>query len=530
MSNLIHSLYNKIKIISIFYIIFVLQPAFSKVQTIKPDANQEIDQLLEISNQFFRDNRDSAVYYSKKAIILTRAQNQPELLGDALYNLAFFYYRQTEMDSARIYLNKTLKIRRSIKDSAGIGRALNLRGNVCWLLDQQIQAKDSFEEALRINSSLGDYSEVGKSYNNLGNFYSRLGQYDRAITFFLKARKSYQKAAYLEGKAWLNFSMTLLYKRLEEYKNALATIKKSLTQYKKLAEIRKDSTGVMICYNQLGDIYRILGNPEKGLKYNLRALRMRQRTNSKSAIADGMTAVAQCYYELKKYDRAENYMLKALELRQKDDIIAGAETNFKYLGYIAQTRGKTKQALDYLDQGLQIARQRKQKISQSDILHKMSEIYARQSSYKKALALYEKHIAIQDTLYNMEVSKKLASYQLQHKLDEQNIKTERLEKENKIHQLKLARATIMRYFLLTGAIVFLFLIIFTIFLYKKRLQIKTLKGLIPICSNCKKIRNDTGYYEQVEDYISNQSDVEFSHGLCPDCIDKLYPDYKRRNK
>lgn len=61
---------------------------------------------------------------------------------------------------------------------------------------------------------------------------------------------------------------------------------------------------------------------------------------------------------------------------------------------------------------------------------------------------------------------------------------------------------------------------------KEALQnIKTLKELLPICSNCKKIRNDDGYYEQVEVYITKHTDTYFSHGICPDCLKELYPDY-----
>jgi PAS domain S-box-containing protein len=56
-------------------------------------------------------------------------------------------------------------------------------------------------------------------------------------------------------------------------------------------------------------------------------------------------------------------------------------------------------------------------------------------------------------------------------------------------------------------------------------NVKTLNGLLPICSHCKKIRNDTGYWTQVEDYISQHSEIEFTHGLCPDCAHKLYPEY-----
>jgi len=57
-------------------------------------------------------------------------------------------------------------------------------------------------------------------------------------------------------------------------------------------------------------------------------------------------------------------------------------------------------------------------------------------------------------------------------------------------------------------------------------EIKTLSGMLPICSSCKKIRDDHGYWTQIEQYISEHSDAEFSHGICPDCVDKLYPGLK----
>jgi hypothetical protein len=53
-------------------------------------------------------------------------------------------------------------------------------------------------------------------------------------------------------------------------------------------------------------------------------------------------------------------------------------------------------------------------------------------------------------------------------------------------------------------------------------EVKTLSGLIPICSHCKKIRDDKGYWNQVEAYIQQHSDVKFSHGICQECIQKYY--------
>ena len=54
-------------------------------------------------------------------------------------------------------------------------------------------------------------------------------------------------------------------------------------------------------------------------------------------------------------------------------------------------------------------------------------------------------------------------------------------------------------------------------------NIKTLSGLLPICASCKKIRDDKGYWNQLESYIKEHSDAVFSHGICPDCAKQLYP-------
>ena len=55
-------------------------------------------------------------------------------------------------------------------------------------------------------------------------------------------------------------------------------------------------------------------------------------------------------------------------------------------------------------------------------------------------------------------------------------------------------------------------------------ELKTLSGLLPICANCKKVRDDQGYWRQIEQYITEHSQAAFSHGICPDCVAKLYPD------
>jgi len=59
-------------------------------------------------------------------------------------------------------------------------------------------------------------------------------------------------------------------------------------------------------------------------------------------------------------------------------------------------------------------------------------------------------------------------------------------------------------------------------------HVKKLGGLLPICASCKKIRDDKGYWNQVERFIHNHSGAQFSHGICPDCAARLYPDYIKK--
>lgn len=55
-------------------------------------------------------------------------------------------------------------------------------------------------------------------------------------------------------------------------------------------------------------------------------------------------------------------------------------------------------------------------------------------------------------------------------------------------------------------------------------EVKILSGMIPICASCKKVRDDKGYWQQIEHYIEQNSEIDLSHGLCPECTKELYPD------
>ena len=61
-------------------------------------------------------------------------------------------------------------------------------------------------------------------------------------------------------------------------------------------------------------------------------------------------------------------------------------------------------------------------------------------------------------------------------------------------------------------------------------EIRQLRGIIPICSYCKNVRSDDGFWQKVELYVESHSQAEFSHGICPDCLRKYYPDFQNEEE
>jgi PAS domain S-box-containing protein len=61
-------------------------------------------------------------------------------------------------------------------------------------------------------------------------------------------------------------------------------------------------------------------------------------------------------------------------------------------------------------------------------------------------------------------------------------------------------------------------------------KVRTLSGLLPICASCKKIRDDKGYWQKLETFVHEHSNAEFSHSICPDCMEKLYPDFSKKRE
>ncbi len=551
--------------------ISVVLPQSANEKMNRMSNGEEIEYLIDHARKVFYVSQDSALKVSRQAVRLARNSENKNLYGDVLYAMGYNFYRLSKTDSAIHYLRKSLNLRKALGDSAGIGESMNRLGNVYWYLGEQIKAKKYYESALEIQQKIDNYKEAGRILNNLANTYRRWNDYDTALDYYLKSLENYQKIDFTEGMAWLNFSLTLFYKKLNQNENALASLSKSFELYEKLANTTNDSTGLMLCYGQLGDIYHIQGKYEQGLSYHLKALKMRRRSGVESAIADGLSGVGQGYYHLGRYQEAIASFEQSMEIGRKINNLSMMSTNLKYLGYVYHKLGNVKQAIDYLQHGLKIAREQNSLITEKQILKKLSQIYAELDQFARAHYYQTKYIAALDSNFSSEVTNRLASMKILYDIKEKENENVRLSQDNRIKELELEKSKTTHRLLLIIITVTIAGVLLIIHFYTKKAKtnrqltlknneieaarilleneieerkqieserekliadlqdslkkIKTLGGLVPICSKCKSIRNDHGYYEKLEKYMMDHSEIVFSHGICPDCARELYPEF-----
>lgn len=540
------------------------------------EGSQKVTLLIKLGNHLIIESRPDAVPVYEQAVELAKSLNDKPSISDALYAAGENYYHLGRQETAIRRLKESLQIAEELRDSSRIGACLLRLGNATAQLNEQEKAEKYYLDALSVIQSLNDPILAGRTLNNLANLYGQWGQYVKALNMFDRVREYYEEAGFTEGLGWLNFSIARLYKQFSDYESALKYAQLGLDFYHELSRQTGDSTGIMISYGQLGDIYIKMGKMDEALKYHQVALRLRQKTGVKSAITDGYRGLGEIYYYQHDYPKALEYFEKALQLRKEAQATLGSATLLKYIGLIHLEQGNIIKGRNYLLGALSLARKSKQPNTEKEVLGKIADIYLNAQDYKKASDYFHRYIAISDSILNFEISNKITSYLVNVEIEKQQKEKELLAKEKRIAELELAQQKSVKNILIILVVSALLILTGFWILYRQKSRdnrllkekntqilqahqqlqeeiaereriekeretligelkeslshIKTLSGLIPICAHCKKIRNDQGYYEQLEKYIMDHSDAVFSHGICPECMEKYYSDAIDKDK
>lgn len=407
---------------------------------------------------------------------------------NALGNL--FWYKSPA--KTRFYSYKALELSTELGDTSGMILALKSLGVASYLEGQYDEALSLNMDCLRLAETVDDKQNIAGALNNIGIIYGSWKQYDEA---FRSYERSLDISTALQDTIAIVRSinnMGWIKKEQSDYDEAIDYFRRALAISEKIG----DPLSVASTQNNMGEIYFVMGDYDEALVYHLSTLAIVENAGMEERVAWSYHNLAKDYEHLGRFGEAERLFQKSLYRAQSSHLMELVKENTLA----------------------------------------MSNFYSKRGQYQRALDYYKQFSAAKDSLLNESTSQQLAEIKTRYEMDKKEQELELLRHKEKIQSLQVARLNkdrgrLIVVVLSVGTIAVGVLFINQMIRKRKREleealgQIKRLRGLLPICAHCKKIRDDQGYWNQLETYISENSEVVFSHGICPQCMETLYPEY-----
>ncbi len=431
-------------------------------------------------------------------------------------------------------LEKEIEMLRSHTDNPGLVCALNRIAYACLHSDPH-KSEAYALEAYDLAENLGITNEQAKSNIVLGVFHLEAGNFDEALSHCHSAMEIYEKLEDKHGIASVHSKLAniflvqgLIDKALEHYHTALKEMQECDADSKELAsyyfnigacyatvdrldlalsfykhaesvwEKTCNYTNLVSLYNNIGAVFGKKGELDKAREFFLKALDLCEELGEKKQKAGTLGNLGSLHEDLSEFQTSFEYHIRSLELYEELGNKRGIAYSCCLAGGALTHLGQLDEAVEYAERGLSITRELEVKDYEILCLEKITNLFEKKGDLKKALMFSrELNTSLEEHL-NEKSLEKIARLQVQ-------FETEKKEKEAEIYRLKnveLSRINSQLRDALT--------------------HVKKLQGLLPICASCKKVRDDDGYWQQIESYISENSEAKFSHGICPECAIKLY--------
>ena len=357
------------------------------------------------------------------------------------------------------------------------------------------EAMSYFRKSMEIYEKLGDKKGMAKVHANMATTYKFQGMVDKALEHHHESLRREQECGASEDElASCQFNIGACYSSLLRLDLA-----QSFYEYaRSIWEKSGDRMKLSYLYNNIGTVYVRKEELDNARENFQKALDIREDLGDKKGIASTLSNLGSLHEKLGNYESAQDCFIRSLELYEEIGNRRGIAYICGCIGGIYTTLERLDEAEEFIMRGLSITRKLKIKDWEIRCLEKITDLYEAKGDLQKALQHSEELNTCVEEHLNERSMEKIAGLQVQ-------FETEKKEKEAEIYRLKNVELSAMNDELRDALA-----------------HVKRLQGLLPICANCKKIRNDDGYWQQIELYVSNHSDAKFSHGICPECMVKLY--------
>jgi tetratricopeptide (TPR) repeat protein len=361
-------------------------------------------------------------------------------------------------------------------------------GNYDLALSQSLRALELLEE---IPDETIEISRIRIGVLGVASWtYRCLGDYAVATEYALNGLRLAQEIGERRYETGVLNVLSVIYAESNDLIAALEVGQKVVQYCREGGKVRDES----IALNNLAMTYLDLGDGGQALEVCKESLRLAQENGIEAVALTALSTMGEIYLGIKDLVSAEEYLSQALELAREKKAGSDELQCLLNLGKVYQYQHNDQAALSTFQNALALSRTSKDRRGEFQCHQLLSEIYERQGDLARALYHYKQYHLVKEQVFNETADHKLKNLRISHEV-------ETLKQEGEIHRLK------------------------NVELQAALEQVKQLSGLLPICANCKKIRDDKGYWQDVAVYVRDHSEAEFSHGICPDCMAKLYPEF-----
>jgi tetratricopeptide (TPR) repeat protein len=357
------------------------------------------------------------------------------------------------------------------------------------------EAMSYSRKSIGIYEELGDINGMASVLSVMARVYWSQGMSDKALEHYLESlRRKQECGADKDEIALCHLNIGACYSGLLRLDLALSSYEYAL----EILEESGDQKKLAYIYNNIGSVYGKKEELDIAREYFMKALGIRENLGDKNEIASTLANLGSLQEDLGNNRSALDFFIRSLELFEE----IGNRRLFAYtcgkIGGIYIKLERLDEAEEVICKGLELTRNLKLKDWEILCLEKITDLYKAKGDFQKALMFSRELKTCLEEHLNEKSMEKIAGLQVQ-------FETEKKEKETEIYRLKNVELTEINDELRDALA-----------------HVKRLQGMLPICSSCKKVRDDEGYWQQIESYISEHSDVKITHGICPECMIKLY--------
>lgn len=422
-------------------------------------------------------------------------------------------------------------------DAAGEAEALNSVAAAYRLLGVPDLATESARLSVERSAAAGDDRGEARGYNTLGLIAADSGRLADALEHHLRALAIRDRIGDKAGTSYSLNNLANIYRTMQQYDLALEHHARALALKVTIGDRRSEAYS----HHNIGLVYHAMEDPARALAAFGRALEIREAIGDRWGEASSLNAVALVQATTNPRTALATYQ-RALELRRTVGDKRGEANTYKNIGNLRLSMGDTTRAMAALERSLALATDVNAPLVRIEALQHLAETEAARGNYAGALERYREHTALKDSLFNQENSDRINRLQTAHETEGRKQRIALLENERALAAAARQRDVLVRTGLMAVVVLGGLCLALVYARYRstqqseRRLQaqavdlrdaltrVRTLSGLIPICSHCKKIRDDKQSWHQMELYISDHSDAAFSHGICPDCVTRWHGD------